>query len=207
MLIIKDHEEQYLARLKPVEVCTQREFFDWQVERLVSLKLAGYGAEGGLWKNIPKSGLFIFVPAPPEKMDFNALMALVCLNGRKGSSFINPKHHEDLVPNHRVPSILADVEDGRGRLNVAPSISRANIVREARCPFTTWEGIIHVILFPEVLNHHYLHMVRSRYRDDDTTNLFLHGGTPSLSSGWDYNTPPPLRERWGAPSYGNIIVS
>ncbi len=201
--LIADPQSQYSARVQPVDVCTQEEFYDYQVEKLVSLKLARYEDADGLRKKLPNSGLFIFVPPPPKQIDLAAMMSKVVLDGRTGVNYLDPQYHEDLVPNPSKPSILADVEDGRGRLNVKPVDSRDNIKREGRQPFTTWHGLIHVILFPEVLKHHYIDLVGSRFYAKLSPHLCLLDDKPALDFSWFVSAYPV----WGAASCGSVIVS
>ncbi len=98
--------------------------------------------------------------------------------------------------------LLTDVEDGRARLNVKPSVSREQIRLEGRHAYTTWRGIIHGALFPEVLKHHNLDLVASRYESDRVPCLYLCGRGPELYYYWHDLAIP----EWGAPSAGSVLV-
>jgi hypothetical protein len=202
--LITNPAAQYSVRVPPIDVCTQEEFFEYQVEKLVSLKLARYEDADGLRKELPESGLFDFMPTAPKEIDLKATMALVDLDYRKGVSYLDHQYHTDLEQNPAKPSLLVDVEDGRGRLNVAPMFSRVAIVKGRRHPFTTWRGLIHVILFPDVLKHHYIDLIGSWYYERrGVPFLYLDDDKPALDgSRWEGAAD----QRWGAASCGRIIV-
>ena len=134
-------------------------------------------------------------------MILNALMAKVELNGYRGTNYL--KFHE-LYDEFETPSsahLLLDVEDGRGRRNTEPGVSLKNIQEEGRTPYTVWHGLIHVILFPHVLQHHNLDLVGSCYDFDRVPCLRSINEIPMLYGYWKDGASP----RWGAPSAGSVV--
>lgn len=190
--------EQYRALQRPIDLPSSSDLFDFEVEGLVAKQLVTYAQADEWRKKLPDKGLFLFVP-PCLTMSFNDLMALVEVDGKNGINHLDPQYLKDGVEVPRGPYIMVDIEDGDRRRNIKPSINRENILREGRSPYTTYEGIIHAILFPEVLKHHYLDLVGSRYESGYCPDLYLGGGRPKLFAFWGDGASP----RWGAPSCGS----
>jgi hypothetical protein len=86
-------------------------------------------------------------------------------------------------------------------LNTQPSVSATNIAKEGRLAYTTWRGLIHAIVFPYVLQHHFLDLVGSCYKSGGVPFLYLRDGVPELSGGWRGGALP----GWGAPSAGSAL--
>ena len=134
-------------------------------------------------------------------MDWNELMARIRLNGKVGRNYLSVSALKDLDPMVSVPRMLVDIEDGRGRLNIKPSVSESNIVAGKRFGYTLWTGYIHAVVFTEVLSHHYMDLVRSRYDSDLVPFLFLDDVAPALRARWNGDANP----KWGAPSFGSVV--
>ena len=158
-------------------------------------------------KRLPPNGVpFLFVPPPPKainKLDWADYMARIQLNGKTGRNYLTVESLTDLDPVVTIPRMLVSVEDGRGRLNIKPSVSETNIVTTGRFGYSLWTGYIHAVVFSEVLNHHYMDLVRSRYDSDRVPCLYLNDDGPALSAHWHDRADP----RWGAPSFGSVIES
>lgn len=197
--------EEYEALIAPVRPRSQADLFDYQVERLVAMNLMRRKHADPFRKKIPKRGLFLLVPPEPSpaKLDLEHLMSLVELHGVKGVNYLNRVYLKNLIKVPTGPVLLTDVEDGRARLNVKPSVSREQIKVEGRHAYTTWRGIIHLVLFPEILRHHNLDLVASKYKSDYTPLFCLNDSESKLDVDWNDDAHP----RWGAPSAGSVIVA
>ncbi len=154
--------EQYRVLQRPVELPTPQQVFDYEVETLVAKGLMTHDAADPFRKDLPV-GLFLLVPAQPAELDLNYLMNLVGYKGKNGVNYLAVEHLTSVVDAPKVAHLMLDVEDGATRLNVRPSESRANIRHEGRSPYDVWRGIVHAVVFPEVLDHHYLDLVGSRW--------------------------------------------
>lgn len=186
---------------------TQEEMFEHQVEKLVSNDLLASRAEADKFRDfIPEKGLFLLVPSRPEKLgtdDLQRLMRMVNLDGELGSSLItNPEEMHDMTAFPRAASLLLDIEDGSERRGRIPAYSRNDIAREQRYPYGLWYGIIHMILFPEVLKDHFPDLVGTRYLKDCLPCFYVLEGRPVLI----YIREDAARPRWGVPSAGRIVV-
>lgn len=186
----------------PPVLPTQEELFDYQIETLVGKGLAQYEHADPFRNRVPEKGLFLIVPPSPKKLDLKGLMAKVKLDGRTGANYLDVAYLKDIGEYPATASLLTDIEDGRGRLNTKPMVSRENIASELRHPYNTWRGIIHVTVFPWVLKHHYLDLVGTRYGEGDVPCLCVHDGRPALCGSWGDGAHP----GWGAPSAGSVIV-
>jgi hypothetical protein len=193
--------EEYSALTQPVPPPSPKDLFDYQVETLVKKGLASYSDADGLCKNLP-SGLFLFVPPTPPTLDLAHLMSLVELDGKRGVNYLNAEYLKNLIETPKCAYLLTGVEDGRARLNTKPSVSRQNIRNEKRTEYTTFRGIIHCILFPSVLKHHYMDLSGSRYRSAHVPSLCLYDGKPALNGRWDDGANP----EWGAPSASEVVL-
>lgn len=152
--------------------------FDGQVAKLVATGLWKKEIFSSLREIFPRGGDFLVVP-PQQTRNFRDVMKRVVLNGVLGWSYY--RRVRDIV---EVPAntsyLLMDIEDGRERLNVRPSRSEAQIQEEGRSPYTGWEGVIHCLLFPEVLQHHALDLLGSRDSDGYLVGININGAEPTF---------------------------
>ena len=188
-----------LRQLTPVEV------FEISRARLADAKLATADMFDRFAARLPADGTpFLLVPPQPRpvsEMDWNEYMARIQLNGKMGQNFLTVSALSDLDPLVTVPRMLVGVEDGRQRLNTKPSVAQSNIESAGRFGYGLWAGYIHLMVFSEVLNHHYMDLVRSRFVSGGVPCLCLGGGEPALLADWSDGAFP----GWGAPSFGSVI--
>lgn len=198
-------KHQWLVRIRPIEICSQSDFFGWQVETLVAKDFATYDHADPFRNRVAEfgDGLFQFTPPPPADLNFAEAMSRVELEGETGISHIRQEHHSDLVDVATVPSVLTDIDDGHPRLNVRPSVSRENIANEKRHAFCVWQGIVYVALFPWALRGgRGIDLVGSRQEETLCPSLHMRGGRPALLKAWEGCANP----RQGAASYKDIIL-
>ena len=186
---------------------TQEEMFEYQVEKLRGNDLLVSGAEVDKFRDfIPEKGPFLLVPARPKTLgadDLQRFMRMVNLDGETGSSLItNPEEMHDIVAFPEKASLLMDIEDGSARRGRIPAYSRNDIAREQRYSYGLWYGIIHVILFPEVLKDHFPDLAGTRYLKDSIPCFYVLEGRPVLI----YIREDAARPCWGVPSVGRIVV-
>lgn len=193
--------EQYRALQRPIVLPTPDELLDFEIETLVGKGLARY-EQADPFRKDPPSGLFLLIPPKPDPLDLVHLMNLV-VNGKTGANYLDPAGLSDVIEVPGGPYLLTNIEDGDGRRNVKPSVSAANIASEGRSPYTTWEGLVHVIVFPDVLSHHNLDLVGSRYGSEVVQFLGHSDGGPGLLAHWHVYA----LSRWGAPSCGSRLVA
>lgn len=195
--------DQYAAITQPVPPPSSLEIFEISRAILADKRLAPIDMFDRFADKLPAHGLFLLEPPQPaavNEMDWNELMARIQLNGKTGRNYLTTSALRDLDPIVSKPRLLLDVEDGRARLNTKPSVSEANIAA-GRFGYRLWTGYIHTVVFSEVLNHHYMDLVRSRCDSDDVPDLYLVEGQPELSACWFDNT----YTWWGAPSFGSVV--
>ena len=190
--------EQYRALQRPVNLPRPSELFDFQVERLKTKGVATYAQADPFHKDVP-SGLFLFVPPRPKEMDLNHLVSLIEVDGKRGVNYLAEQSLADEIEVPPAPYLALDVEDGDGRRDMKPSVNRTNILAEHRSPGLTFEGIVHCIVFPEALKHHFIDLVGSRYESGFRPRLCLDGGEPGLGAGWHGGAGA----GWGAWSCGS----
>lgn len=198
--------EEYEALVALVCPRSQAELFDYESEKLVSVKLARHKHADPFRKKIPERGLFLLVPPEPnpKELDLDHLMSLIVLDEVRGVNYLDPASLRNLVEVPAGAILLTDIEDGRARLNIEPSVSREKIKSEGRHAYTTWRGIIHGVLFPEVLKHHNMDLVASQFGSDHTPYLYRNDARPKLHNpNWNDHADP----RWGAPSSGSVVVA
>lgn len=194
--------EQYRALQRPIVLPTPAELLDFEIETLVGKGRARYEHADPFRKN-PPSGLFLLVPPKPNPLDLAHLMGLVVVDGKTGTNYLDPAQLTDVIEVPDGPYLMADIEDGDNRRDTKPFVSAVNIANEGRSPYVTWEGLVHVIVFPDVLTHHSLDLVGSRYESRSVPRLCRYGDGPRLhASGYDDAYPG-----WGAPSCGRRIGS
>lgn len=189
----------YTALMQLVRPHSSEELFEFQRTRLADEKLAETGMFdrfANILPRLPKHGLFLLVPPQPRSPDWNELMARVELDGMTGLNLLDREYHKDIIEVPDVPTVLIGVEDGRGRRNINPSVSRKAIPAEGRTAYYTWRGYIHVFLFPMVLKHHNMDMVGSLCKNDCVPDFYLCADGPALGEHWHDDAAPD----WGAPS-------
>lgn len=182
---------------------TPQELFELQAEFWVKAGMALEEEFRGLARFVPKSGLFIVVPARPRNLDYDRLLSLVILDGKEGRKYLNPSYQSDRIRVPEGPYLMLDVEDGRSRVNTEPLTSQDSIASEDRSPYIIFEGISHAALFPAVMRHHFIVCCGSRYKDHGLIPgvCLGHDDIPSLV--YDGNEVGP---KWGAPSCRNRIA-
>jgi hypothetical protein len=190
--------EQYRGLQCPVALPKPNELLDFEIEQLTPKGLATYAQVDSFRKDLP-SGLFLFVPPWPEEMDLNHLVSLIEVDGKPGVNYLDEQCLVDEIKVPPPPYIAEYVEDGANRLNTRLSVSRTNILPEHRSPGLTYEGIVHCIIFPEVLKHHSIDLVGSRYETEYRPGLYLLGSVPGLNAFWVDLADP----EWGAWSCGS----
>ncbi len=194
-------EEYHALYGPPPRVMTPEEMLDFQLQCFVERELATREEAYPFRGNLPATSRFLFVPKRPKTLDLAHLMAMIELNDKRGGNYLNTQSLVDLIAVPEGPYLMTDVEDGRVRLNVKPSVARETILAESRSPFTTFEGIAFGIVFPVVLAHHNLDLVGSRYESDNFQGLYLDGDEPAIDGDWEGVADP----RWGAPSCGSRL--
>lgn len=186
-----------------------KQLFDFEIESLVTRRLARYEHADSFRKKKPH-GLFLFVPPKPRELDLNNLVSLIEYKEKKGRNYLDPQRVHDEIEVHEGPYLMLDVEDGKTRRYAKSSVSKASIIQEGRSPWTTWRGLIHAILFPEVLQRHNMVLVGSRYESEYESGesesppyLCLYEGEPRLEwyPWYVYAFPG-----WGVPSCGGVII-
>ncbi|OGN27756.1 MAG: hypothetical protein A2941_02690 [Candidatus Yanofskybacteria bacterium RIFCSPLOWO2_01_FULL_49_17] len=193
---------QFAALMRTPVLPTPQQLFDYQVETLVGHKLAKY-EEADRFRNHLMVGAFLFVPAHPklDNATLEQLMALIVINGKSGKNYLDADYLKDEVAIPTNAHLMVSVEDGNARRNIRPSDNRKAILAEGRQPYNVWRGIVHVLYFPEVLQHHYLDLVASRCESGRWPSLFLYGGQPGLGAVWDDEA----YSKWGTPSCGSVV--
>ena len=198
--IIAPGEYQALYE-SPPRVRTPEEMLEFQLQCFVERELAMPADADPFRKRLPEHSRFLFVPKRPKTLNLKCLMAMIKLEGKRGVNYLNAQFLVDFIEVPEEPYLMTDIEDGRARLNVAPSVSQETISAESRSPFTTFEGIVFGIVFPVVLTHHNLDLIGSRYESGGFPYLCLSDDKPTLYYHWGYNAYP----RWGAPSCGSRL--
>ena len=194
--------EEYQALYEPPpSVRTPEEMLDLQLRCFVERELATQADADPFRNHLPEHNRFLFVPKRPKTLDLARLMAMIELDGKRGVNYLKEQSLVDLIEVPEGPYLMIDIEDGRARLNVTPSVSLETISAESRSPFTTFEGIAFGIVFPIVLAHHNLDIIGSRCGSDFFPYLYLHDGKPTLYGSWGVSASP----GWGAPSCGSRL--
>ncbi len=193
--------DQYRALQRQVELPTPQALFDFVVETLVAKELATYKHADPFRNKLPSSGLFLLIPPRPEELDLAHLMELIEFRGKTGTNHLNAGNLKDEVKVPDGPYLVTDAEDGSGRLNTKPSVSKANILKENRSPYLAFEGIIHTVVFPSVFETHNMDLCGSRCKGRGVPDLYLNDDKPKLNADW-YDSASP---EWGAPSCGSRV--
>lgn len=194
--------QQYTALQTPLVLPTPEELFEFQIQTLKDkgLDLSDEDVDR-LRPLIPSEPqLFLVIPPRPSTLDLPGLMALIEVDGKKGNNRLDLQHLTDVVETPATAHLLLDVEDGRERLNTKPNVSFENIRREGRLAYPLWYGLIHVIVFPHVLQAHNLDLCGSCCGSQSIPRLSLSGGIPNLFSYRNDSVNP----WWGTPSAGSI---
>lgn len=192
--------EQHRALQQPVVLPSPQRLFDQIVETLVAKGLAKYDDTGPFRKDLP-TGLYLLIPRQPAELDLYHLMHLIEVDGEKGQNYLDPQDLTDTVAVPEGAYLMTDIEDGKGRLNTKLSVSEKNILAEHRSPYTAFEGIIHGIVFPELLTSHSVNLCGSRHKSRGVPRLCLAGGRPELFADSNDGAFP----KWGAPSCGGRV--
>ncbi len=178
-------------------ILTSQHLFDFEIEKLRAKELARYADDDRFRKDLPP-GFFLLVPPQPKELDLDHMVSLIEIDGKKGQNCLDPEEYAlDKAEIPKKPYLMLDVKDGGEWLNVHPQVSKVRILRDGRLPYTIWRGIIHVIVFPEVLKSHNTDLVDS----PGMPFLCLYRGEPRLDS---YRYLPYIFPGWGAPSCGSI---
>jgi len=143
-------KEQYrVLQLPIVALPSPQELFEQIVETLVAKGVAKY-SDADPFRNSLPNGLFNLIPPRPTELDLNHLMRLIERNGEEGMTYLDPKKLTDRVVVPAGPYLILDIKHG-GPYYTTPSLAEADILSEQRSPFTVFEGIIHGIVFSDVL--------------------------------------------------------
>ena len=182
---------------------TTEQWFAHQARRYLELNLGVQADVDRLHDVLPASGVVLCVFRTFRHEQLAELMTHVVVNGQPGriSPDLRQLTDEPWVPDS--PHIMTDVRDGRGRCNIAPKISHADITQEGRLGWTA----VHLVLWSvyygqDVLTHHFLDGVASRCGLGRVPDLCLSHGSPRLYAYWDDDSYP----EWGAPCAGSVIV-
>lgn len=179
---------------------TPQQFFDWMLETQVAMGLAEYKHADPFRNNLPNNGPFLLIPPCPAEFDLDSLVKLIRLEGKTGINLLHLEQIRDVFSVPGEPYLLLDIEDGEGYSDVKPIVAEQNIIAERRSPYTLSEGIVHAIVFPEVLGKRGRDLCGSRYGEpaEQVPVLYLHGGWPVLAARWVGGGGI----GWGAPSCG-----
>jgi hypothetical protein len=170
------------------------------VETLVAMGLAKYEHADPFRGNLPLNGPFLLIPPCPAGLDLDSLVKLIRFDGKAGINLLHPEQIRDTFNVPHEPYLLLDIEDGEGHPDMKPMVAERDIIAERRSPYTLSEGIVHAIVFPEVLGSRGLDLCGSRYGApaEQVPVLYLHGGWPVLAARWTGGGGT----GWGAPSCG-----
>ncbi|MEK7512737.1 MAG: hypothetical protein AAB601_00895 [Patescibacteria group bacterium] len=195
---------QFHAMFAPsVGVPTPEEQFAHQAGRYLALNLGVQADVDRFHDILPPSGAVLCMFRKFRNEELADLMSKVVVNDKRGANYLDLSQIEDepWVPNG--PHMLTDVRDGRYRLNTKPSVSRAAIAAEGR----KGNAAVHLVHWglyygQDILTHHYLDGVASRYKSGGVPFLCLFGGKPKLNADWVDNAS----SEWGAPCGGGVVV-
>jgi Family of unknown function (DUF5701) len=200
--LVRPTAVQYRVLQTPVVIPTPAELFDYMVETLVAKGLASYEHADPFRGRLPV-GLFLLVPPQPDPFDLAHLLSLVDVQGKTGRNYLDPEQLSDVIETPvDKPYLMVNVEDGAARRNIQPSVSAEAIRTEGRSPYTTWRGIVHAAVFPEVFQSHNMDLVGSLYGSGRVPLLYLFDVGPRLRASFDDYARP----KWGAPSCGSVLV-
>src|ERR1700752_1726623 len=87
--------EHYESLVAPIALPTSMQLLEYEVETLVAKGLAQYHHPDPFLKHLPQSGLFLFVPPPPEILALQSLMELVELGNEHGTD-LSGEHPKDV---------------------------------------------------------------------------------------------------------------
>lgn len=179
---------------------TPQQFFERMVETLVAMGLANYKHADPFRGNLPNNGPFLLIPPCPAEFDLDHLAGLITVGGKTGINLLHVEKIRDTFDVPGEPYLLLDVENGEGRPDMKPLAAERDILAKNRSPYTLSEGIVHAIVFPEVLVRRGLDLCGSRYGEpaEQVPVLYLNGGWPVLAARWTGGGGT----GWGAPSCG-----
>lgn len=192
---------EYEAIFAPApKLKTPAELFDLQVKVWMALGLLTPDEAGSLRCHAPDARNFLLVP-DLSQTHLTVLMKQVVLKGKTGESYLDQQHLTDEDGASKGAHLLLDIRDGRERLNTEPSEAEKQIKKAGRIGFTARQGIAFGIIFPDVLAHHNLDLVRSRY-DGRVPSLYrIDDGVPWLYIRYTDGPYP----KWGAPCAGSAV--
>ena len=155
----------YHAYFEPVVYMTSEQLFCYQVKRLRYMGFVLMSNEvDELCRWIPneQGSFFLIVPRLPSKIHIAGNMPRMEIFGDRNVCTVSGKL---LRASMDAPicdaHLLLDVEDGRARLGLDPATADEQIRKEGRIGYNSWEAIVHCCVFPFVLWHHSLDIVRS----------------------------------------------
>lgn len=132
---------------------------------------------------------FVIVPQGPN-LTLSLRMKKVVLGGKTGASYLADNRVTNLNEIPKGHYLAVDVEDGRVMWNTEPSVALAEFKRQRRFGGTVAEGIAVVTLEPEILRHHYIDLMGSRFDGGDVPCLDEVGDRPGLRARWVDNANP-----------------
>ncbi len=137
-------------------------------------------------------------------------MTLVERDGKSGLPKLYPREPQDFQPiaGVRLPNgmvyLLADIDRGKGSINIIPSEAFKRIRSENRSPLTIDEGIAIVTHYPEFLKKNNCYsLLASRYSGDKRVPAIWINGDKRPNLGWCWEGNP---HTWlGSASCGSRI--
>ncbi len=130
-----------------------------------------------------------FVPVPVG-VGIDDLMKMIVIDEREGKNYLEEDEVADIIKVPQEPYFIIGVRDGSRLINVSPR----EAIEKIPSPLTVLEGISLCIHYPNILFHHYLDLIGSRYgREIPDISL---SGEPLLL--WTFADE--AGEMWGIPS-------
>ena len=156
-------------------------------------------------ESLAARGIYLSIPVIRRSyMGIYALMPMVRYGDKIGYTYLNPNSLTDTLRVPDDPYYALDVEDGRAILG-KPSIGAEGIINGQRRSCSIVDELIAIGMLTEVLSHHNMNAVGSRYESDNFPGLYLNNsgnGKPKLSYWSDLNCPD---NRLGFPSCDSRI--
>ena len=184
-----------------------RQLFDMEIERLTAKGLTRYEHADRFRNNLPPN-LFLFIPPQSRELDLDNLMDLIEINGIRGRNFLAMQGLKDIIEIPKQSYFMLDLENHRIKGDCTLLTVETDIIKRNRLPYTMWGGIIHAIVFPEILEDYDItYFIGSRHTFDYEGKsrvpfIRLHGNEPQLDS---YQYLPCVSHRPCAPSCREII--
>jgi hypothetical protein len=195
----------YHAYFEPAVTMAPEQLFSYQVKRLRSMGFVLHSNEvDTLCQWIPNEygRFFLIVPGLLSTIHIKAnVPRMKIFHGRSVCTVSG----ELLLANMDIPiwnaHLLLGVEDGRARLGLDPATADEQIRKEGRIGYNSWEAIVHCCVFPFVLRHHSLDIVRSYDRLGNMISLQGNSDTIIIASRSKIARYP----GFGAPS-ANVVI-